>query len=128
MNTGVFLRNLQTLLLSALLVFAPLKSVILTACILILADFITGVFAASKRKEAITSTGFKRTVVKLFVYETVLCLAFLAEQYMTTDLVPVQKICAAFIGLTEFKSILENLNDLAGGSMLNALINKINHE
>lgn len=111
--------------LSALAVFAPIEPVIITTFVLVLADFITGVLAARKSGTKITSTGFKRSVGKLFLYETAMCLAFLVQKYMTGDLLPASKLVSALIGLTELKSILENLDTIQGSSFFNAILGRI---
>lgn len=110
---------------SLLAVFAPLKPVLLAVFGMVLLDFITGVLASKKRGESITSSGFKRTVIKLFIFEVAIMSAFITELYLTGDLAPIQKIVTCFVGLTEMTSITENLNDLSGGSLLKALIEKL---
>lgn len=108
-----------------LLVFAPMKSVLITVIVLTAIDLLSGVIAAKKRGELITSAGLKRTIIKLFVYELVVLLSYLTEQYLTGDLVPLVKILAGFIGITELKSVLENLEDITGIPILKMLIDKL---
>lgn len=122
------LGKLKIISLTLLAVFAPIKAIILTAFVLILADLFTGVFAAFKRKEPITSAGFKRTLIKLFVYQSAIMLGYLAETYLTGTLLPVSKIITSYIGFTEIVSVLENLNSIAGGSLLTALITKLGNK
>ncbi len=119
------MHTLKIIALTLLAVFAPIKAIILAAFVLILADLATGVFAAFKRKEPITSAGFQRTLIKTFVYLSAIMLGFLAETYLTGDLLPVSKIITSYIGFTEILSILENLNSISGGSLLTALITKL---
>jgi predicted transcriptional regulator len=96
-----------------------------TALVLILADLATGVMAARKRKEKITSAGIRRTVSKILVYETAIALAFLAQTYMTGETVPVCNIVTGLIGMTEFLSVLENLNSISGKNLLKTMIDKV---
>ena len=49
------------LLVSTVAVFAPIKAVILVTGILIFADLFTGIMAARKKGEKITSAGLRRT-------------------------------------------------------------------
>lgn len=119
------MKHLETFLLSILAIFAPIKAVIITAIVLVIADLITGVLAAKKRGEAITSSGFKTTVGKILLYEVAICLAFLVQQYLTGDLFPASKLVAALIGLTELKSILENLDTISGNGMFRLLLQKV---
>lgn len=119
------MKYLEALALSILAVFAPIKAVMLVTLVLIIADTITGILAARKRGEPITSTGFKRTVGKLLLYESALCLAFLVEQYITGPAIPVSKLVSSMIGLTELKSILENCDDISGKSIFQAVVDRI---
>ena len=119
------MKGLEAFALSILAVFAPIKAVILTVLVLITVDLITGIMAAKKRGEPITSAGFRRTVAKCLVYESALMLGFLTEHYLTGAAIPVSKIVSSFIGITELRSALENLNDVSGGSLLQALLAKL---
>ncbi len=113
-------------LLSAaiLTVFAPIASVLLTALTLVLADLILGIAASHKRGEKITSAGLQRTIVKLVVYMAAIMLAFLTQTYLTGETIAVCKIVSSFVGLTELTSIVESLNEISGGSLLKALLDK----
>src|ERR1017187_6759867 len=113
---------LKSLALSILVVFAPIHAALLTAFILVMCDLVLGVMAAKKRGEHITSAGFRRTIGKLVVYEVAIALGFLCETYMTGPLVPVSKIIAGFVGITEIKSLMENLNEISGGDILKGLV------
>lgn len=117
--------HIKVLALTLLAVFAPIKAIILAALALIIFDLITGVIAAYKRKEPITSAGFQRTLVKTFVYLSAIVLGYIAETYLTGDLMPISKMITAYIGFVESVSCLENLNSISGGSLLTALIAKL---
>lgn len=106
-------------------VFAPAKGMVLTALVLVIMDMITGMLASRKQKEPITSAGIGRSVVKTMVYEAAILLAFLTQQYLTGPEVPVSNIVAGLIGLTELKSVMENLNIVSGGSLLSSIIDKL---
>lgn len=116
---------LEALALSCLAVFAPIKAMLIVTGVLIFADLVTGVWAAWKRKEPITSAGFRRTATKIFVYETALCLGWLAEHYMLDGAVPVTKIVSGMIGLIEIKSVYENLNVVSDEKLLKSVIDKL---
>lgn len=85
--------------------------------VLVLCDFITGIQAARHRGEALFSTGFKRTVVKITLYCMAIMLShgmdlvFFAPKGLSFDLV---WVVAGIIGLTEFKSNLENIAVVTG--------------
>ena len=119
---------LQALVLSCLAVFAPIKAMLLVTGVLIFADLFTGVWAAAKRGEKITSAGLRRTLTKACVYEAALCLGFLAEHYMLDGAIPVTKIVSGLVGLVELKSCYENLNVISGQDLLKTVIDKLGSE
>jgi hypothetical protein len=108
-----------------LILFAPIKAALATVMLLTLLDFVFGIRHAVKRKEKITSSGFKRTILKILAYETVIMLGFLVEQNLTGDLVPVVKVLSGLIGLTELKSVIENLQGITGTPLTKLLIEKL---
>jgi phage-related holin len=116
---------LEAIGLSIVAVFLPIKAILFVMLVLVIADFITGIYAAIKAKRLITSAGLKRTVGKFLIYELSVCLAFLVHQYLIGDLIPAEKIIASAIGLTELKSILENLDEITGQNTFQALLNRI---
>jgi hypothetical protein len=99
---------------------------LVTVLALMLGDLFLGIWASKKRGEAITSNGIRRTLTKLVVYELGLLFAFLAEHYLELP-IPVCKLIAGMVAVTEMTSILENLNDISGGSFLKTIISTL-HE
>jgi hypothetical protein len=73
---------------------------------------ITGVWAAKKQGQAITSGGLKMTIYKIVFYELAICMGFLAQTYLTGTVLPVCNLITSVIGLTEMTSILENLQTI----------------
>jgi phage-related holin len=120
------MQKLSSLLVSILVVFAPVKATLITVMVLTVADLISGIMAARKERKKITSSGLKRTIIKTTVYEAVIMLGFLTERYMTGDAIPVVKILAGFIGLTELKSVMENIERISGMSIIKLLIDRLN--
>lgn len=118
-------KYLEVMILSAVSVFAPIKATIATVAILILADFITGVLAARKRGEIISSAAMRRSITKIFIYELCLCCAFLFEHYITEEAIPATKMVASLISLVEIKSILENSDTINGASVFKSLVKKL---
>lgn len=108
-----------------LAVFAPIKAVIAVTGVLIMADTLTGMAAARKRGEKISSAGLRRTVTKSLVYLTAVCMGFLVEKYMIDEFMPISKIVSGVISLVELKSILENLDVINGGSLFKSVIQKL---
>ena len=114
----------KLLAMSAITVLIPIKAVMIAVGFAIFVDLVTGVMAAHKRGEKLTSAGLQRTAIKMFVYETLVVMGYVVEQYMTGPGVPVARIASGFIGLTELKSVAENLNDVTGTDLLKTLIGK----
>lgn len=104
----------------------PIKATLITVMVLTVADLITGIMASRKEGKKITSSGLKRTIIKTTVYELVVMLGFLTERYMIGDSLPVVKILAGFIGLTELKSVLENIERISGMPIIKMLIERLN--
>lgn len=116
---------MKTLALALIAVFAPVKTVLVVSLVLVIADFITGVVAAYKRGDKITSARMKESIIKSLVYETAIIFAYLAEHFLIGDLMPVTKIIAALIGLTECASILENLDSISGQPLFKKIIDRL---
>lgn len=118
--------SLIKLLLAMTAVFAPVQGMITACFVLIAVDLITGLTAARKQKLPITSSGLRRTLVKLFVYEAAIMLGFVAQQYLTGPSIPITNIIGGYVGLTELLSSIENLNVISGTDLLKALLEKLN--
>jgi holin family protein len=118
-------KYLEMLIISLIAIFAPIQALILTTGVLVILDLIVGVMSASKQGEKITSSGLRRTVSKLLIYETAIMLGFLVEIYMTGGLIPISRIAGTMIGITELKSIMESLDSLNGSPLLATLISKL---
>ena len=119
------MRHIEALFLALIVVFAPIQAAVITTFTLIILDLVTGIMAAKKRGEPISSSGLKRTVGKILLYEISIVAAFLVQQYLTGDLFPASKLVTAMIGLVELSSILENMNTLNGSPIFKALITKL---
>ena len=87
---------------------------------LVVTDLFTGIWAAKKRGEKVTSWGMRKTVSKLLAYEIAIVLAFVMESALVPAL-PVVKAVAGFIGAIEFKSGMENLSRILGVDLLVAV-------
>jgi phage-related holin len=80
---------------------------------LVFSDFVTGVRAAVKRGERLSSKGFRRTVEKILLY----FIAILASEGMHRVFmpgVPITYMTALAIAVTEFKSNIENIETVTG--------------
>jgi hypothetical protein len=116
---------LTNLLVSAAAALAPIKPVMITVGILIVSDLITGIWAARKRGETITSAALGRTVSKMVVYQTAVVTGFLLQRYLLADAMPIVNIVGGVIGLVEFKSFIENSNVIVGRDIMAEIIKKL---
>lgn len=114
--------NIKAWIVSSLAVFAPIKALMLVVGFLIFADLLTGIMAARKRGEKITSAAMRRTVSKLAVYHIVILAGFLTEVYMIDNAIAISKIAAGIIGITELLSILENSSVILEQNVFKKLI------
>lgn len=115
----------QPLALSTLAVLAPIKAILLVTGFLIFSDLVSGVIAARKRGEIISSSGLRRTITKILVYNLAVISGFLVETYMISELLPVSKLISGVIALVELKSILENLNNINGTDIFKTVISSL---
>lgn len=92
---------------------APIKASMFAVGFLVVADLITGVIAAKKRKEKITSFGLRHSVTKSLAYLGTIVVAYVAETFLVPDL-PIVKVVTSMIGITEIQSFFENMNGITG--------------
>lgn len=106
----------------------PVYPIMAVAGFLIFADLATGMLAARKNKEPISSAAMRRTVSKILVYQLVIMSGFLVEMYMLGGMLPISKIAASIIGLTELLSILENAEKAYGAPIFKKLLTLLGSE
>lgn len=112
-------------MLVAIAALSPIHSVMITVGILITMDLITGLWAAYKKSEIITSAALRRTVSKFVVYQIAVISAFIVQKYMLSDMVPASNIVAGVIGMVELKSVLENASKILGGDVFKLILEKL---
>jgi len=112
------------LLLAGLAVLAPIKAVMIATIVVILIDLVTGLWRASTSKETISSSVMRRTITKLLVYQFAIIAGFIIETFLVSG-VPITKLVSSVIGMVEIKSILENLDEVYGGSIFKSLLRKL---
>lgn len=100
--------------LSLLAVLAPIKALLIAVGFLIFADTVSGILAARKRGEKISSAKLRGVVTKAFVYQICVISGFIMEKYIIDDVLPVSKIIAGAIAAVEFRSLLENSECILG--------------
>lgn len=119
------LNNGKLLLLSFVALLAPIHSILITAFALVVVDMITGIWAALKSGQKISSAKLRHTVSKLLIYQIAIITAWLVETYMHLDFIPAVKLVSAMIGLVELKSVIENCNIISGQNIFKMLIEKL---
>ena len=99
---------------------APIWSFVLMALVLVVLDMVTGIRAAIKRKERIKSRGLYRGIEKFALYFASI---FVAEQMRLTffPVVPITHLVAFGICITEFFSMVENVETVTGVNILRRL-------
>lgn len=116
------------LLVAALAALAPIKAVMITVGFLIFADLVTGVWAAHKRGEKISSAALRRTISKIVIYQLAVISGFLVETHLIESFMPICKIVAGAIGMVELTSMLENSNSIVGGNIFSSVVKKLGSE
>jgi len=93
--------------------FIPIKGFLLFTVFVVFADTVTGILAARKRGEEITSKGLYRTSQKCLVY---LCGIMIFEGARLTFNLPfnITYMVAFTIATTELFSIAENIKSITG--------------
>jgi hypothetical protein len=113
---------LKATALATVAALAPVHATMIVVGVLIVADTITGVWAARKRGERIHSGILGRTVTKMAVYQTAVITGYLTQAHLTPDFVPVLKLVTCAIAAVEMLSIAENLQHILGQPFLRSVI------
>lgn len=116
---------LQNLLLASVAALAPIHSVMIVVGLLIFMDLATGIWAAVKRSETISSAALRRTISKFFIYQIAVISAFIVQKYLLNDLIPASNLVAGVIGMVELKSILENASKILGADVFSVVLQKL---
>lgn len=106
-------------------IFAPVHMIMFSAGFLIAADFVSGCWAAVKRGERITSAGWRRTCTKFGAYQIIIMSGYLAEVHLLGGSIPISKIAASAIGMTELLSIIENVEFIYGEPIFSKIVKKL---
>lgn len=104
--------------------FAPIHTILVVVFFLLIIDLITGIIAARKRGEKITSAGLRRTMSKIMIYETAIVVGFLL-QHLLGNILPISNIVAAGFAVVEGTSLFENLNTISGKDIFRTVILKL---
>lgn len=107
-------------------IIGPLQGVIFTVVLLIIVDFITGIYASYLKGVGIKSKRIGHTISKFFIYNLVIISAYFLEKNIVSE-IPFLKIIAGFIAITKIKSVLENYTIIYGANPFKVLVNFMKH-
>ncbi len=99
---------------------APLAPFFWLAVGLVIADTITGIIAAQKRGDKITSKGFGRVMSKIIVYMMAILACYGVEVVLSIG-GNVTYVAVGAIAFTELLSILENTRVVTGANVADAV-------
>lgn len=104
--------------------FAPTLGFLLLVGFFVAADTITGVMAALKTGEEITSKKFRAVIPKYVVYGVGVLVAHVLQRQFFPDF-PAMKIIAGLVAYSELMSIDENIHKITGVSLFKFFIKKL---
>ena len=97
-----------------LIVFiSPVRALMTAIMFLAVTDLITALWVVIKKQEKVTSVGLRKTINKILAYEIAVVLSYTVETVFQLG-VPVVRLIAGLIAVTELKSNLENLYYITG--------------
>jgi uncharacterized membrane protein len=105
--------------------FLPIKHFLIFTIFVVFADTVTGIMAANKRKEPITSKGLYRTSQKVVVYY---CGIMIFHGASITFGLPSQIVYSVsfLIAFTELYSISENIKSITGVNLKTTILRFFN--
>lgn len=103
----------------------PIKAFIFITFGMVAGDLITGIMAAGKRGEAITSAGLSRSVVKFVMYAVAIVASHAMEHVYFAGAFPLVYTVAGYICVTEFWSLLENVGTVTGADIISVVKGKL---
>ena len=118
MDTATILLTILTKLLKfgaiALAIFRPIQEEVLVVVGLVTVDLFTGIWKAVMKKEKINSRKLGNTVSKFGLFAITILAAFAIDKYVIEAGMVMSKSVSAYIAMTEFTSIGENVSEATG--------------
>lgn len=105
----------------------PIQAILIAVLCLTVFDTITGIWAAYRRKEPITSCRMRQCLSKVLIYNISIIIAHMMNTYLITWL-PIVKIIASLIGLIEGLSFFENVYYIYPNKVIKLIIDKLRQE
>lgn len=103
--------------------FSPAFSMMIIIGVFVFSDFITGIMAAKKRGEEITSKKARPTVTKGLSYMIAILVAHIFQNHFLPQ-IEVMKIVSGLIAVIELKSMDENIRIITGKSLFKQFTNR----
>lgn len=120
-----FIFFLKSILATCIAFMMPIHTLIIGVGALILLDTIAGLYRAFKLKQSITSKKFGHIISKILLYNIAIISGYILQWIIGIDVLPISKLIASVIGLTEIKSILENVNEITGIDLWKFVMNYV---
>jgi len=118
--------NIWKLIIWAFCVYLfPTYELIGATIFLLIADFVTGIWAAYKRGEIITAKKMGATTSKMIVYLIGIISAYVVQHNIAGDVIKVMLIFTTLISIREFKSIIENIETISGAKIWSYIVGQI---
>lgn len=105
--------------------FSPVKVIIHGVLALFIIDLLTGIWKSRMVKRRITSHRLRKSVFKLASYIVAIISAHVLNHSILGGGLKLPEIIAAYIGVTEIISILENLSEITGKDLMHQLATKV---
>jgi hypothetical protein len=126
MTKAFILSFFKKLFLTVITFLLPIKGIILTVGLMIVADTVTGIFKAKRKGESITSRKLSSLVSKMCLYQSAVVLFYMIETYILSNIISLfvdvnlilTKLVAITLILIEIKSIDENVKAITGKSFI----------
>lgn len=118
--------NIWKLIIWAFCVYLiPTYELIGVILLLLIIDFITGIWAAIKKGEKITAKKMGLTIDRMIVYMLGIIAAYGIQHGIAQDAIKVMMIFTTLIGVREFKSIVENIEVITGARIWSYIVSQI---
>lgn len=118
--------KLNLIFISLSAIFAPIEPILWTIGVLIVCDFIFGLYKAHKLNEEITSRKMGHTISKILLYNITIITLYLFDTYIMKSGLHIEKVGAVLIGMVEIKSIDESFVLIFGWSIWDRIKKIIN--
>lgn len=118
----IFTANLKYFLTIIIAFLAPIKFLLITVGLFIVADTIVGLLKAKKIKDKITSRKLSALVSKMLLYQAAIIMFFFLDKYILDEFINLfvsiplflTKVVAATLATIELISINENITIVTG--------------